>query len=106
MKRCPKCGTDNAPDQFYVNARTKDGLQNWCKSCSLEYQRARQRSRITNRSLSPHSQRSLHASFSLPIRPDHVVAVYNLPVDLTKAESDRIGRILMAHAIPDLEECD
>lgn len=33
MKRCPKCGETKPFDEFYRNAKTRDGLECWCKPC-------------------------------------------------------------------------
>jgi len=39
MKQCSKCGLAKDLFLFSKNAKTKDGLQNHCKVCKIEYQR-------------------------------------------------------------------
>ncbi len=34
MKQCPKCKRTISSDGFYLNKKTKSGLQSWCKECS------------------------------------------------------------------------
>lgn len=50
MKRCCRCKEDLSADRYYKRARSKDGLQNICKACSLlsvkEYQAKNGKSRI------------------------------------------------------------
>ena len=38
-KKCPKCGRELPTDMFYNNKHNKDGFQDRCKDCQLEYQR-------------------------------------------------------------------
>lgn len=37
MKKCAKCGLTKASSEFNRHARSADGLQSWCRSCSTEY---------------------------------------------------------------------
>ena len=39
----------------------------------------------------------------VPIRPDVIVRLVDIPHDLTKAEAERIARIVIAMAVPDGE---
>lgn len=34
MKTCSKCGLVKPAEDFHQRARAKDGLQDWCKSCT------------------------------------------------------------------------
>lgn len=34
-KRCSRCGEEKPLSEFYRRARSPDGLQSWCKACSL-----------------------------------------------------------------------
>lgn len=36
MKRCSKCERDLPRTEFYARAKSNDGLQAWCKACSLQ----------------------------------------------------------------------
>lgn len=36
MKRCSKCERDLPLSEFYARAKSKDGLQAWCKACNLQ----------------------------------------------------------------------
>ena len=38
-KKCSKCGRELPTDMFYNNKHNKDGFQDRCKDCQLEYQR-------------------------------------------------------------------
>lgn len=42
-------------------------------------------------------------AITIPIRQHREVVVLNLPYDLKKSESDRIGKIIMAHVDPSIE---
>jgi len=37
MKRCPRCGETKPVSEFSKRARSKDGLQIWCKACKHKY---------------------------------------------------------------------
>ena len=37
LKRCTKCGKPKPLTDFYKRARSKDGLQDWCKDCVKAY---------------------------------------------------------------------
>ena len=36
-KICTKCGVEKPLTEFWKQKRSKDGFQNWCKECKLEY---------------------------------------------------------------------
>lgn len=36
-KRCTRCGEDRPVDQFGRNKANRDGLQSWCRKCSLDH---------------------------------------------------------------------
>lgn len=36
MKKCTKCGIEKPSDGFHKRSKAKDGLQSWCKSCSID----------------------------------------------------------------------
>ncbi len=40
MKLCMRCNTEKPVDLFYKQARSKDGLQRFCKSCANEFSKA------------------------------------------------------------------
>lgn len=40
-KVCKKCGQELPISFFWKNAKSKDGLQNWCKNCQTEYEKQR-----------------------------------------------------------------
>lgn len=40
MKRCGKCNVKKPLDEFYREARSKDGRQRWCKKCASEYSKS------------------------------------------------------------------
>ncbi len=35
-KRCARCGESKPASEFFINRRTRDGLQSWCKTCCLK----------------------------------------------------------------------
>ena len=37
MKRCSYCGKIKTDEEFYLDLSKKDGLQNYCRQCSLQY---------------------------------------------------------------------
>ena len=37
MKNCTNCKTPKEPTEFYFNKSKKNGIDNWCKSCSKEW---------------------------------------------------------------------
>lgn len=37
MKTCARCRNQKSPEAFSKNAKAKDGLNSWCKSCDAEY---------------------------------------------------------------------
>ena len=39
-KRCPVCGVDKAPGDFYIDRSKASGLRSPCKACDLEKSRA------------------------------------------------------------------
>lgn len=39
MKFCKKCNTNKSVTEFYKRSAAVDGLANYCKACSLEYDR-------------------------------------------------------------------
>jgi len=39
LKRCPRCGKEKLPRAFHKNGAAADGLQDWCKRCTLTYQK-------------------------------------------------------------------
>lgn len=45
VKRCTKCGEEKPLNEFYREARSKDGHKAWCKACSNASDRARRRRR-------------------------------------------------------------
>ncbi len=45
VKRCTKCGEEKPLNEFYREARSKDGYKAWCKACSNASDRARRRRR-------------------------------------------------------------
>lgn len=58
MKLCSICKTNKSTDSFYKNRKKKDGLQNYCKDCSLKrrieyykknskYYKAKNKSQVT-----------------------------------------------------------
>lgn len=103
-KRCNKCHTDKDMDQFSPLKSGKYGLSSWCKSCHQDYQRQRRQARATiMRNATPQAaglltDELLPNVLIIPIRPDRVVMVGNIPFNLTRAEADRIERIVMAFA--------
>ena len=40
-KVCTKCGRELPLSEFSINKASKDGLDNWCKSCRREYNKIR-----------------------------------------------------------------
>ena len=40
MKLCTRCNMEKSVDLFYKQARSKDGLQRFCKSCANEFSKA------------------------------------------------------------------
>jgi hypothetical protein len=40
MKLCTRCNTEKSVDLFYKQARSKDGLQRFCKPCANEFTKA------------------------------------------------------------------
>ena len=40
-KVCKKCGQELPLSFFWKNKKSKDGLQNWCKTCQTEYEKQR-----------------------------------------------------------------
>jgi hypothetical protein len=98
-KRCTKCGIEKDAAQFSPQKGAKHGLHSWCKPCCADYQRARRLARNASPpAASCFPDDSLPNILNIPIRPNLVVRVANIPVDLTKAEADRIERIVMAFA--------
>jgi hypothetical protein len=98
-KTCRKCGVEKDAAEFSPHDRSKDGLQSWCKACFANYQRIRRQTVLARYTPSP-SDMPLWGwdTWVIPIRPDRAVMVRNIPADLTKAEANRITRILIAHA--------
>ena len=41
MKTCSRCGNTKDDNEFYKNARLKDGLHSWCKACCKAARRLR-----------------------------------------------------------------
>jgi hypothetical protein len=103
FKRCTKCGIEKDIAQFSPQKQAKDGLHSWCKPCQADYQRERRQARRLAYNASPPAagfltDEFLHNLLMIPIRADRTVMVAHIPVDLTKAEADRIERIVMAFA--------
>lgn len=44
MKRCSRCGTEKLESEFGKDARNKDDLRSWCKSCVTDYNREKEAS--------------------------------------------------------------
>lgn len=44
MKTCSRCKVEKSKTEFYRHAKTHDGLQSYCKSCSINYGLNRSRS--------------------------------------------------------------
>lgn len=40
MKTCPRCKIEKEGKEFGIHSRKRDGLQNICKSCKADYDRA------------------------------------------------------------------
>lgn len=40
MKRCSRCHCEKPPEDFGLNARTRDGRFAYCRPCARDYQRA------------------------------------------------------------------
>lgn len=52
-KKCPKCGRELPITEFYANSHNKDGYQDKCKKCQIEwnreyYKRKREEKRIAS----------------------------------------------------------
>lgn len=45
MKRCARCKDPKPLSEFSINRSAKDGLQSWCRECSLTYQKQMTRTR-------------------------------------------------------------
>jgi len=41
MKDCTQCGKKKELSEFSVNRAKEDGLNNWCRACMSDYQKAR-----------------------------------------------------------------
>lgn len=90
MKRCKRCGESKPLDCFGKNRATVDGKFTWCKSC----RRKRRIERLT-------APDPIMPSFSVAIRPGHMVHVVGIPEDLSVDEAAKVRRILLAHAEPE-----
>ena len=99
LKQCRRCGIEKDSAQFSPQKGGKHGLHTFCKPCFADYQRERRLARNASPPAAPcFPDDFLPNILSIPIRPDRVVMVAHIPVDLTKAEADRIERIVMAFA--------
>lgn len=49
MKTCAKCKTEKENEDFHKNKKAKDGLASYCKSCTLESSRARDKDKLNAR---------------------------------------------------------
>lgn len=48
-KKCVTCGRELPVSEFHKNKKNKDGIQNKCKSCVYEYNRAYNKSEHLNK---------------------------------------------------------
>jgi len=57
MKKCSKCKDEKEATEFYRNKKHKDGLQNFCKTCTKEHSQQQYQSDKSSRRLKTKQRR-------------------------------------------------